>query len=241
MRALPHSHRRLLPTVLALGLLGGTLEAIAAEAPKSVVDCYRQIPERLFPYSVKYELTRTSDGWSTRNPDTDEELVPTVDTRNGFIEVVTEGGDGTLTAQAALFLRADNSPLVALSTWSLDGSPAERGRLSLLARDGGQWKAITRSALPALRLTDFIEASCLAALPEGSRKVLEEDGIVFTLPRQGTTLRASVTLTEAVLGGEEAPAAARAACPLGKHSRALKWDRKAGRFSLEPAKAAGKK
>lgn len=152
-----------LPITLALGLALVTFEAGAAGAPKSVMDYYQEIPESLFPNGTKYELKRTKGGWITHSADTEAEISATVDTRNGFIHFIDEGtGGGDSKTQVALFLEEDKSPLIAISTSMFDGV-AGTGRIAFVAPDGGQWKAVTSTVLPALRPTDFLEARCLAA------------------------------------------------------------------------------
>ncbi|MCY1078111.1 hypothetical protein [Archangium lansingense] len=229
-----------LPITLALGLALATLE-VGAAAPKSVMDYYQEVPTSLFPSETKYELKQTKGGWITHSMDTEAEISATVDTKNGFIQFIDEGtGGGDVKTQVALFLKEDKSPLVAISTSMFDGM-ASTGRIALVEPDGGKWKAVTSTAIPALRLADFLDSKCLAALREDVRGMLEKEGIRFTLPRQGTTVHASVMLTPSMLEGvgDEASAKANSPCPTGDVSRELKWDKKAGRFTLDAAKPKG--
>ena len=156
-----------LPVTLALGLALVTLEAGAAGAPKSVMDYYQEVPKSLFPNETKYELKKAKSGWITHSMDTEEEISATVDTKNGFIQFIDQGtGGGDAKTQVALFLKEDKSPLIAISTSMFDGM-ASNGHIALVTPEGGQWKAVTSTVLPALRPTDFLDAKCLAALKGG--------------------------------------------------------------------------
>lgn len=220
-----------LSITLALGLALVTHEA-AAGAPKSVMDYYQEVPQSLFPNDTKYELKREKAGWITHSMDTEAEISATVDTKNGFIQFVDQGtGGGDVKTQVALFLKEDKSPLLAISTSMFDGVAAS-GRIAFVTPEGGQWKAVTSTVLPALRPTDFLDARCMATLKGDFRGMLEKEGVLFTLPRQGTTVRASVMITPEMLE-------ANSPCPKGEVSRELKWDKKAGRFNLDAAKPKG--
>ncbi|AKJ03961.1 hypothetical protein ATI61_116206 [Archangium gephyra] len=215
---------RFIPLALSLALL--TLGAGAAGARKSVVDYYQEIPRSLLSDDMRYELKRTKHGWSTHSKYSEsaaERSIPvTVDTKNGFIEL-TDADDnpetnGSVSMQVSVFREQDGSPLIAITLGMSDGIASE-GRIVFVAPDGGQWKAVTSDVFPALRLADFLEDPCLASLSEESGQML---GILFSLPRQGTTIRASVMIPSF---GSPTP------CPENV-TRELKWDKKAGRFLL---------
>ncbi|WP_224372855.1 hypothetical protein [Hyalangium versicolor] len=235
---LPNRSKRLSST-LALSLALGTLAAGAGDTPKSVMDYYQQLPATAFPDSTRYELTRSKSGWITHSKAGDDEISVTVDTKNGYIEFTDEGtGGGDAKTQVALFLKEDKTPIMAVSMSSFDGVSVSGG-ITFAELAGNQWKTVTDHVLPfEMQIEDFLDEKCLEALNPAMRTNLINEGVIYTLPRQGTTIRASVKVTEYMLKdelqGKKSP------CP-SENPREMKWDKKAGRFSFVAVKPAGKK
>jgi hypothetical protein len=226
-----------LSTALLMGLLLATSAADAAGPARNVLDYYRQLPTTSFRGDSKYELTRAKGGWITHSSSTEEEIPVTVDTQNGYISFMDEGtGGGSMRTQVVLFLKGNKSPLIAVSQGVYDGAAFE-GKVTLVEPTQGQWKEVTSSVLPVLRLEDFLDARCLAAMSTHVKESLGKTGFNYDLPQQGTTIQ--VTLWTNPHMFPEDMQDKEALC-LSGNQRALKWDKRSGRFTLDPTRPTGK-
>jgi len=220
------------PLILAAG------ESSAAEPKKAqttVVDLHNQAGHDA--------VLRRGDGWVTVGM-VEEELPVTVDLKNGFLEWSDEGtGGGTRKVQSALFRTADRLSLLVSFSALFDGVGVG-GTLTVHEQREGKMvpadERLPRPA-PAAFLTD-----AGAPLAQQHPDWLEHLGVLYTLPRVGTTIVATLDQTFAHLKLRELPEAERAAREafLDEAFHAsieLTFDKKAGKFSLGRKGAAAKR
>lgn len=171
-----------LSLIAALALIGD-----APAAPRGVIEYYRMIPEDALTGS-RYQLRQDAGKWKCAST-TGQELLPVVDVPNGYLRIDDPGtGGGTLIQEVALFLDEKKKPFIGLNVTQFDGV-GEAGTLQFFMEDKGALVDCTAKIMPAMGLRHFFAESFHQKL-----KSVERLGslcqIVFSLPRQGTTIKA---------------------------------------------------
>ncbi len=193
---------------------------------KSVVDYFRLLPDSL---NNGYELFYKNGKWFTVSIDT---IYPTVDIRNGFIEIKDEGtGDGELRTQVVLYRKIDGSALIGVSLSEFNGF-APPGKLYFLEMHYGKWEIVTNKVFPQISIHNFMKPGY--KIPES----IEGNywwRIYYNLPRYGTNIQVEIDTTTMhyECNSENKKTACDFLNNITRNPVILKWDKPNTRFVID--------
>ncbi len=157
----------------------------------NIVDYFRLLPDSV---THGYPLTYENNKWKSKSS-VDYPIYPTVDIKNGFIEIIDEGtGGGTETVQVALFRTQNKRAVIAVSYSVADGIGSE-STISFWKYSKGYWIEITDKTLPDISLKNFTNKNY--TVPKNLPKNFYD--ISFSLPHYGTILKANLFVQQATM------------------------------------------
>lgn len=228
---------------LLIALIFGCLlipaSVVASETTKrTVIDYYNLTLE-----SGALKIVQKNGSWRIENEDVPI-ILSVADVPNGYIEFIDTGtGGGSTTVSAALFLKGNGEPMLAvLEAGSTTGTcPDPTYVLKIFHMEMGRMDQI-RKVLPELPVSLFLnkgydpKKSAPMVLPDSSYR------IGYRLPRKGTTMEAFLETSNIACGmamaGDEMPKKERLAREeflrnVRKEPVKLKWNKSTGMFDLQ--------
>ncbi len=163
----------------------------------SVLDYYQMIPAKLISinpeYPSKFKIENKGGKFITQSS-ADYEITPTIDFKNGYLNITDEGtGGGTVIHEMAIFIDANKTRYIAANTTEHDGIGVN-SKLRFYVLEAERWIDVTSKILPKLSWRDFFSGSSLKNIsPVLSKEHLSKLQICYTLPRYGTTVKASIS------------------------------------------------
>ncbi len=226
----------LLLTLIALAPAGSNAKNL------SVLDYYQMIPAKLISisseYPSKFKIENKGGKFITQSS-ADYELTPTIDFKNGWLNITDEGtGGGTVIHEMAIFIDANKTRYIAANTTEHDGIGVN-SKLRFYFLDGERWNDVTSKILPKLSWRDFFSSISLKNIsPLLKEEHLSKLQISYALPRYGTTVKASIStvlFNTTVLHSGEPPeelkkAAGKLIESISFKEIDLNWDMKEGKL-----------
>ncbi len=172
-------------------IFSDTLAARNPKAPKTIVEFYNFLnPGSLQSRNAKWYAEGIVG----------EEIEVDVDIGNGYLKWTDPGtGGGMKTIEAALFITNDNRSILAVSRSDFDGV-IDTCDLKFHEYKNGMMEEIKSGIVPALPLALFQSEQCDRKGLETYRPHAERARLKYELPRYGTVITVSVSLTGACSG-----------------------------------------
>ena len=151
-----------------------------AKAPATVVDYFSLIsPDALKQTDSKWKAIDIEGGYT---------IDVTVDIKNGYLSWNDEGtGGGTLTTDAALFVRTDKSIVLAVGKRSFDGVGMS-SVITFWEFKNGAMAEITSGIMPAVTASDFLKEKADKQSVRLLGDNLSSLQLEYILPRYGTSI-----------------------------------------------------
>ncbi len=213
--------------ILTLCLLGCMQPFLQAQTPQGVVGYFEKLSESM---RAGFVLKKQADGtYISEDPLTEEPASVIVDTKNGYIQIQSEGtGGGTITLTVVLYRKENREAVIGVSTLRDDGF--QSFEVQFLKYTNNKYQTITSEVLPTLTHKNFLKTNMdLSNYDE----LLQASPICITLPRYGTTAKSNIGDGYIKFKCEQEQDTK--ACTLQNNvyqSIDLIWDKKLGKFSI---------
>ncbi len=199
---------------------------ILAQNPKGVLDYFRLLPNEL---RANFEIQQKNGNYISVDPTTEEELPVILDSKNGYIQIKSDGtGGGTFTLTVVLYRKANRDAVIGVTQNVFDGTVIDHQTQFFSYQNTG-YQEITNQILPKLTHATYLKSKMDL---EKYRDILEFSKICIELPRYGTTAKSKIAqehIDNQCLNGNQM------ACQLkGKFygNVDLAWDKATGKFRL---------
>ncbi|MCH2045861.1 MAG: hypothetical protein MK212_17215 [Saprospiraceae bacterium] len=151
-------------------------------AQRNVVESYRALQKYNSTLNA-YPLEKKGNEWLSYSS-AEYSITPTVDYKNGYIEIQDDGtGGGTVTVQVVLFRTVDGRELVGISESMFDGMFVDSDFEFWKSSSSG-WKNVTSEVMPSYNYVDFTYAE----LGDMDNNYEAQMAYSIKLPQHGTTV-----------------------------------------------------
>jgi hypothetical protein len=146
---------------------------------KNVIDYYKTLPDSL---KKGYNLSFSNNKWMSSSC-ADYEIFPTVDIKNGYIEIYDEGtGGGISVLKVVLYRKANSKGLIGVSYYQGDFIDADCS-IYFLEYNNDKWEIANNKILPDISYKNFMNSKYKL-----SKNLLGKFSIYYNLPQHGPTI-----------------------------------------------------
>lgn len=173
--------------------------AETAHAQTNNVLTYYNLLAKAKPNACHYVFKMKNGVWITNSRfDKNKNIQPTVDIKNGFIQIKEPMAQGDEIVQIALFTTDDKQAFICINVYGSCGDPYGsicQNSIEFYAYDDNEWMNVTKSVLPVVVYKLFFNEKFYASKIKNNRALYDMLRHMYELPRMGTSITVRIITT----------------------------------------------